>query len=99
MFKILVKQLKIKKTVRAVYRVQPYKMAESEEKDYKEETGAYLNDSRCPPTDRTPQYHIHGYFGNFVRDPSRDPSRDSSSDSSRDSSRDSILQTDDKCNR
>lgn len=54
---------KVVRTVRIVHRVQPYEVAESEERDYKKKTAAYQNDSRCPPTFKTPHYHIHKYFG------------------------------------
>lgn len=59
MFRNLVNQLKRKKvirTVRIVHGVQPYEVAESEERDYKKKT-TYQNDS--PPTFKNPQYHIH----------------------------------------
>ena len=44
-------------------RIQPYEIAESEERDYKKKTAVYKNDSSRPPTYENPQYHIHGYFG------------------------------------
>jgi hypothetical protein len=72
MLRNFVKQLKTKKTVRSTLGVQPHEIAESEEKDYKKNTDAYQNDSNCPPTDKTPQYHIH-------KCTSRDTSRDTSS--------------------